>query len=92
MKVPDKIYLHGYPGKPFLCQDWDVAPTKRVVRGKQAENIAYIRADLAELTAEDVGAIVEIWLTMSREKMWREAERDDVCKEVLRRFLESKKG
>ena len=45
MKAPDKIYLHGYPDKPFLCQDWDVAPTKRVVRGQQAENIAYIRKD-----------------------------------------------
>ena len=45
MKAPDKIYLHGYPDKPFLCQDWDIAPTMRVVRGKQAENIAYIRKD-----------------------------------------------
>lgn len=46
MKAPNKIYLHGYPDKPFLCQDWDVAPTKRVVRGQQAENIAYIRKDM----------------------------------------------
>ena len=45
MKAPNIIYLHGYPDKPFLCQDWDVAPTKRVVRGRQAENIAYLRKD-----------------------------------------------
>ena len=45
MNAPDKLYLHGYPDKPFLCQDWDVSPTKRVVRGQQAENIAYIRKD-----------------------------------------------
>ena len=45
MNAPDKLYLHGYPDKPFLCQDWDVAPTKRVVRGQQAENIEYIRKD-----------------------------------------------
>ena len=43
--APDKIYLHGYPDKPFLCQDWDITPTKRVVRGQQAENIAYLRKD-----------------------------------------------
>ena len=45
MKAPNKIYLHGYPDKPFLCQDWGVAPTMRVVRGQQAENVAYIRKD-----------------------------------------------
>lgn len=59
MKAPDKIYLHGYPDKPFLCQDWDVSPTKRVVRGQQAENIAYIRKDALLEWAKDMKAETE---------------------------------
>ena len=52
------------------------------------DKIKYIRADLAELTWEDIGAIIEIWLRLQRESYWREQDRESVSKEILRRFKE----
>lgn len=56
----------------------------------QEEGYEQAKKQLA-LTAESIGCIIEIWLETLRDGKWREAEREDVCKEVLRKYNQTTK-
>ena len=87
MKAPDKIYIfQDGDDLWYRPEEWKTPPINRV---------EYIRADLAELTWEDCAGIMDAFfdfmqgITAGRETPRHSKE--ELYKEVLRRFLESKK-
>lgn len=82
MKAPNEIYIH-LKGNPLEI-------TFSEVEEKDCINTKYIRADLAELTWEDIKKI-ELLLFAIECSSARSYRGEDLYKEVLRRFLESKK-
>lgn len=80
MKAPDIIYTDGR-------NTYAPAPIFSNIDG----NIKYIRADLAKLTCEDIESIFRIADNYDSEFDKAMYLTKGYCKEVLHRFLESKK-
>ena len=80
-KMPDRLWLNKYllrPGMLYKAQD---AP---------AQETEYIRADLAELTWDDMKTINIIGGQVIDEHLFDNWTEKQVYEEVLRRFKESK--
>lgn len=83
MKAPKYIYVTTSGLNP-LHHPWGCWTTR------ECDGIKYIRADLAELTWEDIKKI-ELLLFALECSSVRPYRGEDLYEEVLRRFLESKK-
>lgn len=78
MKAPDIIYTDG----GNTCAPAPIFSNN--------ENVKYIRADLAELTCEDIESIFRIADNYDSEFYRAKYLSKGYCKEILQRFLKSK--
>ena len=86
MEAPKEIYLFQSKNDGNV----GVAHHKHPVETEKTTSIKYIRADLAELTWDDIKKI-ELLLFALECSSARPYRGEDLYKEVLRRFLENKR-
>ena len=85
MEAPKEIYIRPnemYPGK--FHWDW-------LRERHYGTDVKYIRADLAELTAEDIKTIYQLCVTEIMNDKNNYSASADVCVKVLNRFNEQRK-
>jgi len=87
MEAPKIIYRYVREGRIFHNEDYK--PVK--IRFNEPDAVKYIRADLVELTWEDIKKI-ELLLVAVECSSARPYSGEDLYKEVLRRFNEFKAG
>lgn len=97
-KRAEEAALEAYPvdicGYRCKCEIGDKPePLDYNERKRIAYQEGYEQAekDLA-LTADDIGAILELYLQMMRDKKYRDIGREALCDEVLKRFYELDKN
>ena len=94
VKYPHKHYHCIDSGEDFTDTEldndnmWAIFRAYCEKRGFEYFSDIVFRKDL-ELTQEDIGCILEIWLMLNREESYRNMSRDEICKVVLKKYKET---